>query len=109
MEHSIRFQQLPGFTAVDTDRCDPLGWARMHGEGEALIFLLIRPPRDSCSTRTSRTWPQRVNGCRPTMSQSPRGAIPKITLKAPDGATIFVAPSGASPGSRREECIGHTS
>jgi len=33
IEESIRFYELLGFATVDTDRCKPLGWARMHCEG----------------------------------------------------------------------------
>ncbi len=39
IERSIRFYELLGFTTVDTDRCSPLGWARMHCEGGAVMFL----------------------------------------------------------------------
>jgi catechol 2,3-dioxygenase-like lactoylglutathione lyase family enzyme len=39
IEDSIRFYEKLGFTTIDTDRCDPLGWARMHCEGGALMFL----------------------------------------------------------------------
>ena len=30
IERSIRFYELLGFVTVDTDRCEPLGWARLH-------------------------------------------------------------------------------
>ncbi|CAN5596377.1 hypothetical protein BH10ACI4_BH10ACI4_34530 [soil metagenome] len=36
---SIRFYELLGFTTIDTDRCTPLGWARLHCEGGAVAFL----------------------------------------------------------------------
>src|SRR5690348_4520319 len=39
IETSIRFYELLGFTTIDTDRCTPLGWARMHCEGGAVMFL----------------------------------------------------------------------
>ena len=39
IEKSIRFYELLGFTTVDTDRCTPLGWARLHCEGGAVMFL----------------------------------------------------------------------
>lgn len=39
IERSIRFYELLGFATVDTDRCKPLGWARMHCEGGAVMFL----------------------------------------------------------------------
>jgi hypothetical protein len=39
IERSIRFYELLGFATIDTDRCKPLGWARMHCEGGAVMFL----------------------------------------------------------------------
>jgi len=39
IERSIRFYELLGFATVDTDRCTPIGWARLHCEGGALMFL----------------------------------------------------------------------
>jgi hypothetical protein len=46
IERSIRFYELLGFTTVDTDRCKPLGWARMHCEGGAVMFLRADEPVD---------------------------------------------------------------
>lgn len=39
MESWIRFHELLGFKTIDTDRCQPSGWARLHGEGAAMMFL----------------------------------------------------------------------
>jgi catechol 2,3-dioxygenase-like lactoylglutathione lyase family enzyme len=39
IERSIRFYELLGFETIDTDRSDPLGWARLHCEGGAIMFL----------------------------------------------------------------------
>ena len=40
IEKSISFYELLGFTTIDTDRCNPLGWARLHCEdGSAVMFL----------------------------------------------------------------------
>ena len=44
IERSIRFYELLGFATVDTDRCEPLGWARLHCEGGALMFLRAEEP-----------------------------------------------------------------
>ena len=44
IEKSIRFYELLGFTTIDTDRCTPLGWARMHCEGGAVMFLRAEEP-----------------------------------------------------------------
>jgi hypothetical protein len=39
LEGSIGFYELLGFQTIDTDRCHPLGWARLHCEGGAIMFL----------------------------------------------------------------------
>lgn len=44
IERSIPFYERLGFEVIDTDRCDPLGWARLHCEGGALMF--VRDPGD---------------------------------------------------------------
>jgi hypothetical protein len=44
IERSIRFYELLGFATVDTDRGEPLGWARLHCEGGAVMFLRAEEP-----------------------------------------------------------------
>ena len=44
IERSTLFYGLLGFNTVDTDRCTPIGWARMHAEGGALMFLRTEQP-----------------------------------------------------------------
>jgi len=44
IERSIQFYELLGFVTVDTDRCTPIGWARLHCEGGALMFLRADVP-----------------------------------------------------------------
>jgi hypothetical protein len=44
IERSIRLYELLGFVTVDTDRCRPLGWARLHCEGGAVMFLRAEEP-----------------------------------------------------------------
>jgi hypothetical protein len=39
IEKSIRFYELLGFKTIDTDRCEPLGWARLQCAGGAVMFL----------------------------------------------------------------------
>jgi hypothetical protein len=46
IERSIRFYELLGFATIDTDRCEPLGWARVHCEGGAVMFLRSEEPID---------------------------------------------------------------
>jgi catechol 2,3-dioxygenase-like lactoylglutathione lyase family enzyme len=52
IERSIRFYELLGFVTVDTDRCTPLGWARMHCEGGAIMFLRAEEPLDPIRVTT---------------------------------------------------------
>jgi hypothetical protein len=47
IERSIQFYERLGFTTVDTDRCKPLGWARLHCEGGAVMFLKAEHPLDA--------------------------------------------------------------
>ena len=47
IERSIRFYELLGFATVDTDRGKPLGWARLHCEGGAVMFLRAEEPLDA--------------------------------------------------------------
>ena len=44
VEDSIRFYQKLGFELIDTDRGDPLCWARIECEGGALMFFRGVPP-----------------------------------------------------------------
>jgi hypothetical protein len=46
VERSIRFYELLGFELMDSDRCVPIGWARMHCEGGAVMFLRAEEPVD---------------------------------------------------------------
>jgi catechol 2,3-dioxygenase-like lactoylglutathione lyase family enzyme len=39
IEESIAFYERLGFELIDTDGCKPIGWARLHCEGGALMFL----------------------------------------------------------------------
>jgi hypothetical protein len=46
IEKSIEFYERLGFTTIDTDRCQPLGWARLHCEGGAVMFVRAERPID---------------------------------------------------------------
>jgi catechol 2,3-dioxygenase-like lactoylglutathione lyase family enzyme len=39
IERSVQFYELLGLKSIDTDRASPLGWARLHCEGGAVMFL----------------------------------------------------------------------
>lgn len=42
----MEFYKLLGFVTVDTDRATPLGWARLHCEGGAMMLLRSEEPVD---------------------------------------------------------------
>jgi len=50
VERSLKFYELLGFETIDTDRCDPIGWARIHCEGGAIMFLRAEEPITSPPT-----------------------------------------------------------
>jgi catechol 2,3-dioxygenase-like lactoylglutathione lyase family enzyme len=49
IETSIAFYELLGFKVIDTDECKPIGWARIHCEGGAMMFLRAEHPVDATS------------------------------------------------------------
>ncbi|MBA3889085.1 MAG: hypothetical protein H0X64_00995 [Gemmatimonadaceae bacterium] len=44
MGWDLPFYELLGFELVDTDRCIPIGWCRMHCEGSAVMLLRAEEP-----------------------------------------------------------------
>ncbi|HET8966550.1 MAG TPA: hypothetical protein VFN20_10070 [Candidatus Acidoferrum sp.] len=53
IERSLKFYQLLGFETVDTDRCQPFAWARMHSDGGAVMFVRGEQPVRFDSVRSS--------------------------------------------------------
>jgi catechol 2,3-dioxygenase-like lactoylglutathione lyase family enzyme len=51
IEKSIQFYERLGFTTVDTDHCQPLGWARLHCIGGAVMFLRAEHPLDAAAAQ----------------------------------------------------------
>jgi hypothetical protein len=47
IERSIRFYERLGFTMIDTDRCVPIGWARLHCDDGSAVVLLRESSRKS--------------------------------------------------------------
>jgi catechol 2,3-dioxygenase-like lactoylglutathione lyase family enzyme len=102
IERSIRFYELLGFATVDTDGCKPLGWARLHCEGGAVMFLRAEEPVDA-STQAVMLYmytPDLVNLCEHLgangVSVSPIRCpeyMPsgEVALSDPDGYAIQVA------------------
>ena len=77
VERSIQFYELLGFTTVDTDRCTPIGWARLHCDGGAIMFLraekVVEPAAQGFLLYLMHPTCQRSeNICSPTVFQSRR-------------------------------------
>jgi catechol 2,3-dioxygenase-like lactoylglutathione lyase family enzyme len=102
IERSLKFYALLGFETVDTDGCQPIGWARMHGEGGAVIFLRAERPVDG-STQSFLLYmytPNLLELCEqlrasgiPVPPIGYPGYMPsgEIALTDPDGYTVLVA------------------
>jgi catechol 2,3-dioxygenase-like lactoylglutathione lyase family enzyme len=117
IKRSIRFYELLGFATVDTDRCTPLGWARLHCEGGALMFLRAEEPMDpSAQALTLYMYtPDLIalrehllaNGVKVRPIGRP-GYMPsgEIRFTDPDGYAVAVAHWGKSEQEAWEERIG---
>lgn len=107
IESSIRFYELLGFTTVDTDRGKPLGWARLHCEGGAVMFLRAEEPVDpSAQAVLLCTYTPDLGGLREHLLASGVKVPPirhpeympsgEISIADPDGYTILVSHWGKS-------------
>jgi hypothetical protein len=117
IEKSIQFYEVLGFTTVDTDRCTPLGWARLHCEGEALMFLRAEEPVEASAHHVMLyMYTPDLAGLREHLSVSGVTAPPikypgympsgEITLADPDGNIIIVGHWGKSEQEAWEKRIG---
>ena len=120
IERSIRFYEVLGFVTVDTDRCDPLGWARLHCDGGALMFLRAEEPLDPVRVTTLLYMytPDLVAlreqllaaGVKvPSIKYPPYMPSGEIQLPDPDGYSVLVAHWGKSEQEAWEKRIGRTS
>jgi len=101
IETSIRFYERLGFKVIDTDRCTPLGWARIHCEGGALMFLRAEHAIDPAKQAVSFCMytPDLAAFCEqlkaegvdvPPISFPPYMRGGEVRLTDPDGYYIFV-------------------
>jgi hypothetical protein len=100
VEDSIRFYQLLGFELIDTDRCNPLGWARMHCEGGAIMFLRTDHPADLAEPTMLYMYTPDLTALRDQLIAAGLRVPPikyphymlsgEVTLYDPDGTKIFV-------------------
>jgi len=106
IEKSIAFYEHLGFVTVDTDRCQPLGWARIHCEGGAIMFLRAEGPVDHAHQVMLYTYTPDLSGLREQLLASGLQVPPisypgympsgEITLRDPDGNIILVGHWGKS-------------
>ena len=118
IEKSICFYELLGFTTVDTDRCTPLGWARMHCEGGAVMFLRAEGPVDSNHPVMLYMYTPDLPALREQLlaagvkvpAISYPGYMPsgEINLRDPDGNIIPIAHWGKAEHEAWEKRIGAT-
>jgi hypothetical protein len=120
IERSIRFYELLGFVTVDTDRCTPLGWARMHCEGGAIMFLRAEEPLDPVRVTTMlymytpdlvslREQLLAVGVKVPPIKHPPYMHSGEIQLPDPDGYSVLIAHWGKSEQDAWEKRIGRKS
>ncbi|MGH9556169.1 MAG: VOC family protein [Terriglobales bacterium] len=117
IERSIRFYELLGFATVDTDRAQPLGWARMHCEGGAVMFLRAEEPVDaSAQGMLLYMYTPDLTGLREHLLASGVKVPPirypeympsgEIMIADPDGYAILVAHWGTAEHEAWEKRIG---
>jgi len=117
IERSIRFYELLGFVTVDTDRCTPIGWARLHCEGGAVMFLRAEGPGDPAAqgvllymyTPDLAGLRERLlaNGLKvPPIRYPAYMPSGEIRLSDPDGYLVLVAHWGKSEHEAWEKRIG---
>ncbi len=119
IENSIQFYELLGFTTIDTDRCEPLGWARMHCEGGAVMFLKAEEPVDGSAQAVMLCmYTPDLVGLREHLIASGVAAPPirhpaympsgELQLKDPDGYAVLVSHWGKAEQEAWEKRLGRT-
>jgi hypothetical protein len=116
IEKSIRFYELLGFVTVDTDGAKPLGWARIHCEGGAIMFLRAEGPVDATHPVMLCTYTPDLPGLREQLLASgvkvPAIQYPhympsgELNLRDPDGNIVLVSHWGKSEQEAWEKRIG---
>ncbi len=102
LARSIRFYETLGFELIDTDRGEPLGWARLHCQGGAVMLL-----RAECAPEVEKqgvlfymyspdlpSYRQQLieAGLSPSAIEYPdHGPSGEIYLRDPDGYFIGIA------------------
>ena len=116
IERSIAFYELLGFATIDTDRCKPLGWARLHCEGGAMMFLRAEHPVDSSAQGVMLVmYTPDLSGLReqllasgiqaPSIGYPPYMPSGELCLRDPDGYLVVLNHWGKSEQQAWEERI----
>lgn len=117
LERSIAFYELLGFELIDTDRSTPLGWARLHCEGGAIMLVKSDRPIDAARQEVSLYMYTAdlpalrahliTQGLAPTAICYP-GYLPsgEMHLNDPDGYAVGIAHWGESEHSEWLQRIG---
>jgi catechol 2,3-dioxygenase-like lactoylglutathione lyase family enzyme len=101
IETSIAFYEQLGFKLIDSDDGKPLGWARIHCEGGAMMFLRAEHPIDASAqavifvmyTPDLVAFRERMISLGHTVSEIKRpGYMPsgEVYMKDPDGFIVEV-------------------
>ncbi|MGH9774845.1 MAG: VOC family protein [Candidatus Acidiferrales bacterium] len=116
IEKSIQFYELLGFETIDTDRCTPIGWARMHCDGGALMFLRAEEPVDPGHPVMLCMYTPDLAALREQLFASGLKVPPikypeymrsgEMTLHDPDGNIVFVNHWGKAEQEAWEKRIG---
>ena len=117
IERSIRFYELLGFVTVDTDRCKPLGWARLHCDGGAVMCLRAEEPLDPVRVTTMlymytpdlvalREQLLAAGVAVPSISYPGYMPSGEIQMPDPDGYSVLIAHWGKSEQEAWEKRIG---
>jgi hypothetical protein len=117
IEKSLRFYELLGFVTIDTDRCVPIGWARMHCDGGAVMFLRAEEPVDSSAQAFMLCmYTPDLAGLREQLLaagvKAPAIRYPQympsgeLGLKDPDGFLIFISHWGKAEQEAWEKRLG---
>lgn len=117
IEKSIEFYEQLGFTVIDTDRIKPLGWARLHCEGGAVMFLRAEEPLTaSAQSVLLYMYTPDLVGLRerllaggvkvPAIGYPEYMPSGEICISDPDGYTILVGHWGKSEQEAWEKRIG---
>jgi hypothetical protein len=100
IEDSVSFYERLGFEMMDNDRLNPLGWARMHCVGGAIMLLRTEHSADFAEPNLLYLYTEDLTALRRQLMAEGIDVAPikyppympsgEITLRDPDGTQIFI-------------------